>query len=402
MTPARRILAPCLVALVLALVGASPAVLAAVTATPAGAATSDDLAAARQKLNDARAAANETAAQFSTADHQLEQTRADIAKLQDSIATTKAKVQELREYARQRAVFAYTHPGTSLEALVDATDAVDAARRQQLLDQANQTDNDIAKRLGTLTSQLKNQQSDLERQEHEQAQISDQLDAKLTALRADQQNVEQAVTDLQARLDAEIQIAALVDAQRKADLEAEKAALQQPQQTISSAGPGQIITPPKAGAFQCPVQGAAYSDDYGGPTGHPGIDMFVPTGTVAVAVMGGTVRFVPERGCRRQRRVPRGLGRQHLLLRPLLAVHRRGPHRRPGRGHRAHRHDRQRDRAAPPLRGAHRGRQREHDRSVPVAQSRGVLSRSLHSKNRAARAPAARSLGTVSTTRGNA
>ena len=179
-------------------------------------------------------------------------------------------MQELREYARQRAVFAYTHPGTSLEALVDATDAVDAARRQQLLDQANQTDNDIAKRLGTLTSQLKNQQSDLERQEHEQAQISDQLDAKLAALQADQQNVEQAVTDLQARLDAEIQIAALVDAQRKADLEAEKAALQQPQQTISSAGPGQIITPPKAGAFQCPVQGAAYSDDYGGPTGHPG------------------------------------------------------------------------------------------------------------------------------------
>jgi murein DD-endopeptidase MepM/ murein hydrolase activator NlpD len=296
MTPARRILAPCLVALVLALVGASPAVLAAVTATPAVAATSDDLAAARQKLNEARAAANETAAQFSTADHQLEQTRADIAKLQDSIATTRAKVQELREYARQRAVFAYTHPGTSLEALVDASDAVDAARRQQLLDQANQTDNDIAKRLGTLTSQLKNQQSDLERQEHEQAQISDQLDAKLTALRADQQNVEQAVTDLQARLDAEIQIAALVDAQRKADLEAEKAALQQPQQTISSSGPGQIITPPKAGAFQCPVQGAAYSDDYGGPTGHPGIDMFVPTGTVAVAAMGGTVRFVPNEG----------------------------------------------------------------------------------------------------------
>ncbi len=204
-------------------------------------------------------------------------------------------MQELREYARQRAVFAYTHPGTSLEALVDATDVVDAARRQQLLDQANQTDNDIAKRLGTLTSQLKNQQSDLEHQEHEQAQISDQLDAKLTALRASQQNVEQAVTDLQARLDAEIQIAALVDAQRKADLEAEKAALQQPQQVISSSGPGQIITPPKAGAPS--ARRAAYSvDDYGGPTGHPGIDMFVPTGTVAVAVMGGTVRFVPDEG----------------------------------------------------------------------------------------------------------
>jgi murein DD-endopeptidase MepM/ murein hydrolase activator NlpD len=290
MTPPRRSLAAVLVALLIAFVATL-----ALPATGAGAATSDDLEAARQKLSEARAAANETAAQFSAADHQLEQTREDIAKLQDSIATTKDKVQVLREYARQRAVFAYTHPGTSLEALVDATDAVDAARRQQLLDQANQTDNEIAKRLSTLTTQLKNQQTDLERQEREQAQISDQLDAKLASLRANQHGVEQAVTDLQARLDAEIQIAAFVDAQRQAQLEAEKAALQQ-QQTISSGGPGQIITPPTTGPFQCPVQGAAYSDDYGGPGGHPGIDMFVPTGTAAVAVMAGTVRFVPNEG----------------------------------------------------------------------------------------------------------
>jgi murein DD-endopeptidase MepM/ murein hydrolase activator NlpD len=294
MIPARRTLASCLVALVLGSLAAS-ALLPALLAAPAGATTSDDLESARQKLSEARAAANETAAQFSDADHQLEQTREDVAKLQDSIGTTRVKVQELRDYARQRAVFAYTHPGTSLEAFVDATDAVDAARRQRLLDQANETDNGIAKRLTTLTALLKNQQSDLARQEREQAQISDQLDAKLTALRANQDDVERAVTDLEARLDAEIRIAALIDAQRKAELEAEKAAIQQ-QQTISSGGPGQIITPPKTGRFQCPVQGAAYSDDYGGPTGHPGIDMFVPTGTAAVAVMAGTVRFVPNEG----------------------------------------------------------------------------------------------------------
>ena len=51
-----------------------------------------------------------------------------------------------------------------------------------------------------------------------------------------------------------------------------------------------------AGPFQCPVRGAAYSDDYGGNGGHPGIDMFVPTGTAAVAVRAGTVRFVPNEG----------------------------------------------------------------------------------------------------------
>jgi murein DD-endopeptidase MepM/ murein hydrolase activator NlpD len=261
----------------------------------AGAATTDDLDAARQKLTEARAAANETAAAFSAADHQLEETRANIAKLRDSIAATKAHAQQLREYARQRAVFAYTHPGSSLEAFVDATDAVDAARRQQLLDQANQTDNDVVKQLAAVNVQLKNQQSDLERQEREQQQISDELDTKLAALRANQDDVEQAVADLQARLDAEIAVAALIDAQRQQELEAEKAALAS-QQTISSGGAGQIISSPVPGAFQCPVQGAAYSDDYGGPTGHPGIDMFVPTGTAAVAVKAGTVRYVPNEG----------------------------------------------------------------------------------------------------------
>jgi murein DD-endopeptidase MepM/ murein hydrolase activator NlpD len=291
MTPARRILSAVLAALAFA----SVAVATLVPTTGAGAATADDLEAARQKLTEARAAANETAAQFSAADHQLEQTRDDIAKLQDSISTTKAKVQELREYTRQRAVFAYTHPGTSLEALVDATDAIDAVRRQQLLDRANQSDAEIAKRLTILSSQLKSQQAELERQEHEQQQLSDQLDTKLAALRANQTGVEQAVTDLQTRLDAEIQYAALVDAQRTAELEAEKAALQQ-QQTISSGGPGQIIASPRTGSFQCPVVGAAYSDDYGGSGGHPGIDMFVPTGTAAVAVMAGTVRYVPNEG----------------------------------------------------------------------------------------------------------
>jgi murein DD-endopeptidase MepM/ murein hydrolase activator NlpD len=291
MIPIRRILS----ALLAALVVASLAGVALLPATAVGAATADDLEAARKQLAEARAAANETAAQFSAADHQLEQTREHVAALRASIATTRSKVQELRAYMRERAVFAYTHPGTSFDALVDATDVVDAARREQLLDRANQTDDDIAKRIAALTAQLKSQQSDLERQERDQQQLSDQLDAKLTALQANQHDVEQAVATLQTRLDAEIQYAALLDAQRTAQLEAEKAALQRPQ-TISSGSPGQIIPPPQPGAFQCPVQGAAYSDDYGGSGGHPGIDMFVPTGTAAVAVMAGTVRYVPDEG----------------------------------------------------------------------------------------------------------
>ena len=289
MIPARRLLAVLVSVALLATFGVL------VPTMSAGASTADDLDAARQQLAAARAAANETAAKFSAADHQLEATRDDIAKLKDTVAATKARIAELRGYTRQRAVYAYTHPTGSLEALVDATDTVDAARRQQLLDQANATDGDVVRRLGDLTAQLKSQQADLERQEHEQEQLSTQLDTKLAALRANQADVEQAVATLSARVDAEIAVAQYADAQHKAQLQAEKAALAA-QQTITSASPGQIITTPVTGPFQCPVQGAAYSDDYGGPTGHPGIDMFVPIGTAAVAVMAGTVRYVPNEG----------------------------------------------------------------------------------------------------------
>ena len=58
-----------------------------VPALGAGAATGDDLDATRQKLTEARAAANEAAAAFSAADHELEETRLDIGRLQESIAT---------------------------------------------------------------------------------------------------------------------------------------------------------------------------------------------------------------------------------------------------------------------------------------------------------------------------
>jgi murein DD-endopeptidase MepM/ murein hydrolase activator NlpD len=287
MLAARRLLAVALALLVVSGV--------LVPALGAGAATADDLEAARQKLADARAAANDTAAAFSEADHQLEETRAEIGKLQDSIAETKARASQLRAYARQRALFAYTHPSNSLESLIDADGTVDAARREQLLEQANQTDNDVVKQLGAVNAQLKSQQSQLEQREREQQQVSTELDAKLTKLQADQAAVQQAVDDLQAKLDAELALAAFLDAAEKARLEAEKAALAA-QQTVSSGGPGQIIASPVTGPFQCPVLGAAYSDDYGGPSGHPGIDMMVPTGTPAVAVMAGTVSFVPNEG----------------------------------------------------------------------------------------------------------
>ncbi len=167
-----------------------------------------------------------------------------------------------------------------------------AIRRQQLLDHANQTDNTVVRQLAALTQTLADQQRALEREEASQKAATAQAQAKLDDLQSKQAGVQQAVDELQKKLDTEIATAA---AERKAELERERAALAA-QKAVSNGGAGQIIVNPGGGPFQCPVAGAAYSDDYGGPTGHPGIDMFVPTGTPLVAVKAGTIWFMPMDG----------------------------------------------------------------------------------------------------------
>jgi peptidoglycan hydrolase CwlO-like protein len=82
-------------------------------ALAAGATTEDDLAAARQKLEDARKQGDELAAAFTAADHKLETTQGTIAKLEDSIAATQAHADDLRAIARERAVFATRTRATS-------------------------------------------------------------------------------------------------------------------------------------------------------------------------------------------------------------------------------------------------------------------------------------------------
>ena len=364
---------PCSMTLTLRrfLVLALSAAFVCVPVLSAGAATNDDLAAARQKLADARQAANDTAAAFSESDHKLEETREHIAQLKSTIADTKARAAELRAYARQRAVFAYTHPGNSLETLMDADGTVDAIRKQQLLDQANQTDNDVVKKLAAVNAQLKNQQADLERQEREQQEIADQLDAKLASLQAKQAEVEQAVADLQARLDAEIAAAAAADAARKAQLEAERAALRA-QQTVSTGGAGQIVAAP--GPRRLPVPGArgrvqrrlrraerSPRHRHDGADGHAG-----DRGEGRASVT-----FAPNEGAGGNAAYLAADDGNTYYYAHFSQYVGGAEDRRQGRDHRAHRHDRQRQRAAPPLRDPPRGPNGNRTDPYPTLKAAG-------------------------------
>jgi murein DD-endopeptidase MepM/ murein hydrolase activator NlpD len=125
--------------------------------------------------------------------------------------------------------------------------------------------------------------------------VKSQLEAKSADLQSKLADAQQAASALEAKLSAEIAAAkAADDAARSRALEAERASVAT-SQTVSNSGPGQIIGTP-IGDFQCPVSGAAYTNDFGGARGHAGIDMFVPQGAAAVAVKSGSVTYVANEG----------------------------------------------------------------------------------------------------------
>ncbi len=261
--------------------------------------TASDLDAARQTLSETQAAANAAAAEISTAEGRLEELEGRIGVLEADIGTTQQRADELVQIVRKRAVSAYTHAGdTDLSLLLDAADPLEAARRTQLLDRANQKDHVATKKLAALRSDLRSQQNEVRAQRDEQKRLKDQLDVKNEAVQAQLVAAGKARDDLIVRLEAERAAEAAAVAELARLRAAQAAAQQSSGGGGGGGGPGQIIANPGGGSFQCPVNGAAYSDNYG-PRGsgfHYGIDMFAATGTPLVGVKAGTVRYVPNEG----------------------------------------------------------------------------------------------------------
>jgi murein DD-endopeptidase MepM/ murein hydrolase activator NlpD len=260
-------------------------------ANGADAATADDLAAAKDQLAGARSLAQAAAADFAIAEAKVAETDNKIAELKDTIERDKARAAGLKTIAQQRALYAYTHKDEKTDILVGTDDAVKAIRQTQWLDRANETDNTAIRKLAAINADLKEQQGELETQQQQQQVVADQLDSKNRTLQSALADVQTKTNALQQKYDAEI---AKAEADRKAQLQAEAALLASAPR--SGGGAGQISNAPVVNGFACPVRGAAYTDDYGGPTGHPGIDMFVPIGTPVIAVKAGTVNYVPNEG----------------------------------------------------------------------------------------------------------
>ena len=273
------------------------AVMAILPVLSASASTADDLEAAKQHLADARTAASDARAASHKAEVELQETEDHIEQIAQSISDLKLRADALHGIVRKRALYAYTHAGNEIDVVVGTDDPLSAARGKTLIDQANEKDNTAARRLAAINSDLRDQTSELRDQETKQRSDKDRLDARNTEFEAALADAQTATAALQAQYDQEI--AAAQEAARKAELERQVAALRAAQPVATSNAnltAGQIVANPVGGTFMCPVFGAAYTDDYGGPRGHPGNDLFVPIGTQAIAVKAGSVRYVGNEG----------------------------------------------------------------------------------------------------------
>lgn len=259
---------------------------AAVLPAQSAAGRGDDLAAAKQRVAEARAAANDIAAKVTTTYGEVQLLGDEIISVEARIADGRARADDLRASVRRRALNAYT--GSSEEdgvLLLDDDDPGDLVRRNEYLEKVNARDNAAVSELHALSEDLEDQRTNLDETKKAQESALDQLkaeQAKLDGLLAEAQAAETALEERLARESAARQAA------EEAAEEAARRSKAGPSGPSSGSGNGQVI-----GGLVCPLPGSAFSDSWGAPRSggrtHQGTDMMAPYGAPNYAVIGGSV-----------------------------------------------------------------------------------------------------------------
>ncbi|HEX6310289.1 MAG TPA: peptidoglycan DD-metalloendopeptidase family protein [Acidimicrobiia bacterium] len=251
-------------------------------------AAGDELAVAKQRVSDARAAATAAAAQVTEAYGRAQALGDEIVAVEARIAEGKQRAGELRASVERRALQAYTGSHDETVPVLESEEPRDATRRAEYLDRVNARDNAAVAELRALDEDLAVQREELD------AARTEQLET-LEALEAQQAELDQRLTEAQAAQAAlEERLAREAAARRAAEQAAAAAAARQAATAVTRSGPGsgggsgQVIS-----GLACPVPGSAFTDSWGAPRSggrsHQGTDMMAPYGAPNYAVISGTV-----------------------------------------------------------------------------------------------------------------
>jgi murein DD-endopeptidase MepM/ murein hydrolase activator NlpD len=267
----------------------SAALLPAVPAAGRG----DELAAAKQRVAEARAAADAIAAKVTDAYGQVQLLGDEIIAVEARIAEGEARAEDLRAAVRRRALSAYTGSGEEDGVLLlEDDDPGDLVRRTEYLDRVNARDNAAVSELHALNEDLEHQRTTLDEAKTAQETTLEQLEAdqvKLDAALAEAQAAQAALEERLARESAARQAAEeAAEAARRAQPGPGSSGSSGPSGPSSGGGSGQVID-----GLVCPVPGSAFSDSWGAPRSggrtHQGTDMMAPYGAPNYAVIDGSV-----------------------------------------------------------------------------------------------------------------
>jgi hypothetical protein len=144
---------------------------------PAGA---DDPSA---RLDSLRARVDDVADRYFDAQADLDLLDDELAMLERQIADAQTRTAHLREVATQRAIEVYKANDASIENVL-ADDALDSARRVELIDRANAGTEEAFRALDAASSDLEQRRKELEARRHEQTEVLERLTAEQAALEA--------------------------------------------------------------------------------------------------------------------------------------------------------------------------------------------------------------------------
>ncbi len=277
-----------------------------VTPAPAAPRAGESLDDARAAYEAAQARATEAAGRHEAAVSRFYELEGEIGALEDQLAATEARAEELRVVARERAVEAYTGGRVDLAGTLETEDVLDVARMTTLLDQLKAEDDDKLELLRALDEDLARKREDLDALRAEQEEAVAALEEEQAAIEAEAADAQTRYAELeeQERRERERQErerraaeAARAAAEERASREAANTSTSTTAATSPTAAPAAPAPASSGGSpggtfnIVCPVPGSSFVDSWGAARstgGHQGVDMMAGIGTPNYAVVSGT------------------------------------------------------------------------------------------------------------------